>query len=672
LYIVTFYSYRGGVGRSTALVNVGLELVQRGRKVLLVDFDLESPDLTNFPPLTRPEPHPGLVEYVAAYRETEKSPVVTEYLYPVKAPGDKGGQLWVMPAGRVDPQYWETLAEIDWQALYDRNEGYLFFEDTREQWRELGPDYVLIDSHAGITPPLGISTRQLADAVVMVFNPRQKNEERVLEFSNRIHKEAEQTGRKPIEQFFVATGVVEADEMPAYLRDVYLWDLMNDETATTISFSHRLLLGQQIAVGKLDQDYRRLANLLAMANFAQDKDGARALLCEIHSAPARTVGIQSPYTSSALRTSFDKLEQIIKGFPKDADIQAQAACCLYGAARYGRALAVLDEAVELRPDSPELLWQRASYRYRLGLKQGAVKDLLHLFELRAKIATGPRLSIGVETERGSKGIEKEEIPENAGLTKNEIEDLFDRMPGQPYRPRFALPEEFEEGKARATPLPDYSDPLLQISGVDPYMASALRQLRELDAEKYEQAKNNPYLSRLPSETQRRLFAEQLHDQDDIPDLVRSRKWAEVVTLLRPWEEPDLLTLPDAYHLFMALWGLGIEKELRGFADKAIKRFRQYLAAPSFSEHLLESDYQIMSLVFWKTGDRDKAEELLEKVLNLDTEEDEKRRTGKPFLSYWWYDWVSWKKFKEDCLDQRQMMRGGTFSPPFLGKEPTNR
>src|SRR5579884_1377883 len=165
MYIVTFYSFRGGVGRTTALVNVGFDLARRGRKVLLVDFDLESPDLTSFRPLARQEPHPGIVEYVTKYRETGEAPDAKEYLYPVEADGHKD-RLWLMPAGRGDADYWAALADIDWQGLYDRQDGFLFFEDTRAQWEQLGPDYVLIDAHAGVTPALGISTRQLADAVV--------------------------------------------------------------------------------------------------------------------------------------------------------------------------------------------------------------------------------------------------------------------------------------------------------------------------------------------------------------------------------------------------------------------------------------------------------------------------------------------------------------------------
>lgn len=299
MYIVSFYSSRGGVGCTTALVNVGFELARRGRKVLLIDFDLESPDLASFPSLDLPESQPGVVEYVTAYRETDESPEVAKYCYSIPIDG-LNGELWVMPAGEVGPSYWEALADIDWQGLYDCQDGYLFFEDTRAQWQRLGFDYVLIDTHAGITPALGISTRQLADAVVMMYNPPQQTEDAGLdEVSCRIAGEAKQTGRKPIRQFFVASRVLEADE-PSFLEHEY----HSFETAggdlfpvvAWIPFSHRLLLKKKQIVCQANADthlaeqYRRLVNELIAVNYARDRDGAMLLLRKMYDDPATLLG----------------------------------------------------------------------------------------------------------------------------------------------------------------------------------------------------------------------------------------------------------------------------------------------------------------------------------------------------------------------------------------------
>src|SRR5580704_13816247 len=47
-HIVGFYSFKGGVGRTLAIVNVAYLMARRGRNVLLIDMDLEAPGLGVF------------------------------------------------------------------------------------------------------------------------------------------------------------------------------------------------------------------------------------------------------------------------------------------------------------------------------------------------------------------------------------------------------------------------------------------------------------------------------------------------------------------------------------------------------------------------------------------------------------------------------------------------
>jgi MinD-like ATPase involved in chromosome partitioning or flagellar assembly len=53
--IITFYSYKGGVGRSMALANVADLMARSGLRVLIVDFDLEAPGLEHFFPVDHEE-----------------------------------------------------------------------------------------------------------------------------------------------------------------------------------------------------------------------------------------------------------------------------------------------------------------------------------------------------------------------------------------------------------------------------------------------------------------------------------------------------------------------------------------------------------------------------------------------------------------------------------------
>ena len=46
--IFTFYSFKGGVGRSMALANIGVHFCRQGYRTLLIDMDLEAPGLERY------------------------------------------------------------------------------------------------------------------------------------------------------------------------------------------------------------------------------------------------------------------------------------------------------------------------------------------------------------------------------------------------------------------------------------------------------------------------------------------------------------------------------------------------------------------------------------------------------------------------------------------------
>ncbi|MGC0347043.1 hypothetical protein RKD34_002623 [Streptomyces sp. SAI-218] len=46
--VITFYSYKGGTGRTMALANTAWILAANGKRVLAVDWDLEAPGLHRF------------------------------------------------------------------------------------------------------------------------------------------------------------------------------------------------------------------------------------------------------------------------------------------------------------------------------------------------------------------------------------------------------------------------------------------------------------------------------------------------------------------------------------------------------------------------------------------------------------------------------------------------
>src|SRR5438105_15638313 len=119
MYVITFYSFRGGVGRTMAAVNVAVTLANMGRRILLVDFDLEAPAIPTYDSFAEAAHNRGVVDYVCEYLDTGRSPDVKDFITrkPVRVGPEEGG-IWVMSAGLQESLYAARLQGIDWQELY--------------------------------------------------------------------------------------------------------------------------------------------------------------------------------------------------------------------------------------------------------------------------------------------------------------------------------------------------------------------------------------------------------------------------------------------------------------------------------------------------------------------------------------------------------------------------
>ncbi len=87
--IHTFYSYKGGVGRSMALANIAELLYSKGLRVLMIDFDLEAPGLEQYfykkddPLLKKVLAQRGIIDLLLSYRELRSLP------FPQASPDDE-------------------------------------------------------------------------------------------------------------------------------------------------------------------------------------------------------------------------------------------------------------------------------------------------------------------------------------------------------------------------------------------------------------------------------------------------------------------------------------------------------------------------------------------------------------------------------------------------------
>jgi cellulose biosynthesis protein BcsQ/tetratricopeptide (TPR) repeat protein len=186
--VITFYSYKGGVGRTMALANVAYRLANtHGLRVIAVDWDLEAPGLHRFfgiPPEVAARTN-GILDYFLAWREAverddpEPPPEVRDvasWIIPVedKDHKPKFGAVSLLLAGRQDKTYDERLARFDWRDFYADAAGAVAVEKLRKTLID-SADVVLIDSRTGLTDPGGICTIQMPDGVVLMTAPNEQS-----------------------------------------------------------------------------------------------------------------------------------------------------------------------------------------------------------------------------------------------------------------------------------------------------------------------------------------------------------------------------------------------------------------------------------------------------------------------------------------------------------------
>ena len=202
--VVTFYSYKGGTGRTMSLVNLAWLLADKlpfGEKILLVDWDLEAPGLHRYfhetlrpvkpgaDGLTNDRPAddlPGVIDLFTTLLEHSQEASIrrkrnpelkaralldridlADYIVATSVPN-----LHVIKAGRFDADYADRINDFDWSAFYEAQP--LVFRELAERLKQ-DYRYVFIDSRTGQTDTSGICTALLPEKLVAVFTPNRQS-----------------------------------------------------------------------------------------------------------------------------------------------------------------------------------------------------------------------------------------------------------------------------------------------------------------------------------------------------------------------------------------------------------------------------------------------------------------------------------------------------------------
>ena len=210
--IYTFYSFKGGVGRSMALANIAVLVAAQGKRVLLVDFDLEAPGLEHFfykhdPGLAgRLQGTPGVIDLLGpepvdwtSTRTTIELKLDDLALQSDSRSSDRIPQLEIIHSGRASrprKDYTDQVQRLNWKQLYEDHDIGTRFGHLRAEWIATY-DYVFIDSRTGVTDIGDLCTVVLPDHLVLLFVTNEQNIEGV---ASIYHRAVTEHRRLPFER----------------------------------------------------------------------------------------------------------------------------------------------------------------------------------------------------------------------------------------------------------------------------------------------------------------------------------------------------------------------------------------------------------------------------------------------------------------------------------------
>ncbi len=154
--VVVFASFKGGVGRTTALAAFAIQRARSGERVVVVDFDLDAPGVgTLLAADDKGTISPwGVVDYLLE-RPLEAVPL-DDYTHRCARESVTGdGEIIVVPAGLVNDDYLTKLSRVDLEIL-GSGQGHPLAALLEQVRAELNPAWVLMDSRAGLSPAAGL------------------------------------------------------------------------------------------------------------------------------------------------------------------------------------------------------------------------------------------------------------------------------------------------------------------------------------------------------------------------------------------------------------------------------------------------------------------------------------------------------------------------------------
>ncbi len=186
--VTSFYSFKGGVGRTTATVLSALLLARQGKKVMIVDFDLEAPGLASIFANRSDNAEEllsvnGFVDFLIDFefnkRDFNKINLDDYYFRKNEQAlvGSNGGELFIVPAIATNSEnsinYINKLSKANIRFGLGKDYAPDIFLKKMEE--KLKPDHILIDTRTGINDVGGLVFNRYAQNIFLLFYGNQQN-----------------------------------------------------------------------------------------------------------------------------------------------------------------------------------------------------------------------------------------------------------------------------------------------------------------------------------------------------------------------------------------------------------------------------------------------------------------------------------------------------------------
>jgi len=289
--LVAFYSFKGGVGRTTHLVAYLLALLKRADEinkpitVLVIDSDLEAPGLTYWNRSEKQQPSISFLEFLEAYHyspltKQETLEIFAREVKKSRSPKYHGrSTCYFLPACLNDEQLLDTpiLPENLTKSL---GNVWTFSDAIYELGKSVGADYVMVDLRAGlseISSPLIFDPRVQRFLVTTASAQSITGLELVLKQISQIVPLPEDIENSA---YFDPTIIIsfltseikklsEFDEILVKLRTAYNQDTFVDDSSSRLEIQETDFLQQLLYINNWEDALIKLSSQSKISEFAR-------------------------------------------------------------------------------------------------------------------------------------------------------------------------------------------------------------------------------------------------------------------------------------------------------------------------------------------------------------------------------------------------------------------